>query len=136
MFKIIIKSKAEKRWVFKLLIVVLLSMSIYVVNRYYLKYLNLPYIGNILKNHLNDFIGGFVFSAYSNLVIVLSGREPIKKLSALMVLMLVASIMWEYVFPAIIKYSTSDIIDVCSYLLGALLYYFVMNKDNKTICKY
>ena len=130
------QSKVMKAWFTRLLIAVFIPMLLYVINRFYLKHLDIPYIGYLLKNHFNDFIGGFVFPSYLNLVLVLSGRNPILKFTSLFGIMLCVSLLWEYVFPLFLSYSTSDILDVLAYMLGTILYYFVMKKSNEIVCKH
>ena len=122
------QSKAKTMWVKRLLIAFSVAMTFYIANRFYLKHLNIPYIGHMLRNHFNDFIGGFVFPAYVNLLLILSGRKVIKRFVYLFLLMLGVSLLWEYVFPLVLPYSTSDILDIVAYMLGTLLYYFVMKK--------
>ena len=135
-FSNIKQSKAKMMWVRRLLIAVSIAMLLYIVNRFWLKHLKVPYIDYLLKNHFNDFIGGFVFPAYVNLVLVLSGRNPINNFGVLVLFMLGVSVIWEFVFPQFLSYSTSDILDVVAYMLGTLLYYFVMKKSNDIICKH
>ena len=115
------------------MIAVFIAMVLYTSNRFFLKHLDIPFIGYILKNHFNDFIGGFVFSAYTDLVLVFFGRTPIRSLWLLMLFMFGVSFLWEFLLPLFSHYSTSDIWDMAAYLLGAVLYYFVMKKDNDII---
>lgn len=132
-YKRIILSRIRVEWLKKHLIIVICALLLYVLNRFYLKNLGLPYISIILKNHFNDFIGGFVFPAYVNIILVVSNRFPINHFCHLFVFMLGVSLIWEYVFPLLLSYSTSDILDVFSYLLGTIIYYSIMHKENNKI---
>ena len=120
-------------WLKRQLTAVSLAMFLYVINRFFLKQLDIPYIGYILRCHLNDFIGGFVFPSYVNVLLVISNRKPLAGLGALLLFMLGVALLWEYVFPLILPYSTSDPWDVAAYLSGACLYYLVMKKHNRLV---
>ena len=128
-------SDARRLWLKRQLTAVSLALLIYVINRFFLKHLDIPYIGYILRCHLNDFIGGFVFPAYVNTLLIVSKRKPITKLGMLLLFMLGVALLWEYVFPLFLSYSTSDFWDVIAYLSGAYLYYLVMKKNNNMIAE-
>ncbi len=132
-FKKVKLSKIRVLWLKKHLISVFLALFVYTLNRFYLKHLNIPYVGIFLKNQFSDLIGGFVFPSYVNTLLVTTNRLPIKRFFSLFVFMLGVSLLWEYVFPIFLSYSTSDIYDVLAYQLGTILYYFIMYKDNNKI---
>ena len=46
-------------------------------------------------------------------------------------MMLCCGIIWEYIFPYLFAYSTSDILDVVSYVLGGITYCFLIKKVEK-----
>ena len=104
----------------------IITLIIYAFNRFFLKKINIPVFGYILKNHFNDFLGGFLFCCYVNAILVYTNRKQITKFWLLILFMLPVSISWEFVFPLFLKYSTSDIFDVICYLFGTITYYFVM----------
>lgn len=39
--------------------------------------------------------------------------------------MIFVGVIWEYIFPILLPYSTSDFFDVISYVLGGITYYFI-----------
>ena len=119
----------------KNIITFLIFFFIYIINRIFKKYISLPIIGYICKNHLNDFIGGFLFCIYVNMILILNNKKPICKFYILILFMLCVSLTWEYLFPLFLPYSTSDFFDVISYMLGTILYYLMFNKLNKNIIK-
>ena len=106
-------------------------MLIYCINRVLKRYINIPVIGYLCKCHLNDFIGGIVFCAYFNLILIAFERQTINKYYQIFIIILCTGIIWEYVFPIFLNYSISDIYDVLAYILGATVYYFIKKKGKE-----
>lgn len=76
--------------------------------------------------HLNDFIGGVAFMCYTNLLIDLVKPEVrFKKLSSILLFMLLCGLFWEYIAPFFVVGSVSDPLDVMSYALGGILYWLL-----------
>lgn len=115
-------------WLKKNIVFSTIIFFIYIVNRLIKSYINIPIVGYICKCHLNDFIGGMLFCSYVNIVLVLNSKKPLIKLNNLIIFMFMVSIAWEYIFPLILSYSTSDIFDVLSYLLGTIAYHLFVKK--------
>lgn len=103
--------------------IIVVAMTIYAINRITKTYNNIPVIGYLCKCHINDCIGGIVFSAYVNIVLGLWKYPPITKLFHICVMMLCCGVVWEYVCPLFLDYSVSDFWDILSYVLGGVLYY-------------
>ena len=129
-------STVRANWIRKNIIILLFFLTIYIFNRIFKSYIDIYIIGYICKCHLNDFIGGIVFCIYTNFVLIFNNKKPITNFIQLFLLMLIVSLIWEYFFPLILPYSTSDILDVFSYLLGTITYYsltykiFIFKKDS------
>jgi hypothetical protein len=117
----------------KNIIVFLIFFFLYIINRIFKKYITIPIIGYICKNYLNDFIGGLIFCIYVNMILVIAKKKPISNICLLILFMLFVSIIWEFVFPIFLSYSTSDIYDVVAYILGTFIYYLIFRKDNRDI---
>lgn len=100
--------------------------SLYIVNRFLKPYVAVPIAGYFLKNYFNDVIGGFLFCSYVNTILIMNHKKPIVSGIRLLLLMIPVAVSWEYVFPLILTYSTSDLIDVFMYLLGTALYYLLI----------
>ena len=111
----------------------LIVFIIYVLNRFILKSLDLPYISYFLKNHFNDFLGGILFCCYVNALLFYNKKKLITNFFLLFSFMLIVSIIWEYIFPLFLKYSTSDMLDIIAYMCGTFLYYLLLNKYNKKL---
>ncbi len=110
-------------WIKRNVILLVIFMTIYVLNRHFKAYIDWKFIGYICRCHLNDYLGGAVFCIYLNMVLVLGRHRPILDLRVLLLVMFGVSLLWEYFFPIFLSYSTSDIFDVCAYMLGTLTYY-------------
>lgn len=119
-----------KRELKKELSVIAVSMTIYIVNRIFKYKIDMPVIGYLCRCHLNDFIGGIVFTGYVNLLLESGNRKPLRKLRQILLLMLIAGISWEYVIPVFIHRGTADFYDIIAYELGGLLYWEIF-RDRK-----
>lgn len=115
-------------WIKINLAVIAVVMPIYILNRIYKTHIQNEVLSYICVAHLNDFIGGMVFCVYLNLVLILARKQPLTRFSVIMVVMLAVALLWEYFFPLFLPYSTSDIFDVCAYMLGAIVYCLVVEK--------
>ena len=113
-------------WIKKNIIVSIIFFSIYLINRFINIYTNNNFINILFDYYLNDYIGGFLFCSYINVVLIIFHKKPITKFKILFPIMIVVSIMWEYLFPIFLKYSTSDFYDVVAYLLGTCTYYLLL----------
>lgn len=100
--------------------------SLYIANRFLRPYVDVPITGYFFKNYFNDLIGGFLFCSYVNTILIMNHKKPIVSGIRLFLLMIPVAVSWEYVFPLILTYSTSDWIDVFMYLLGTALYYLLI----------
>ena len=107
----------------------LVFFPLYLINRLIKAYIEFPVLGYLCQCHLNDYIGGIIFCAYLNITIILGHRKPILSLIPLCSIMLGVSLLWEYFFPLILPYSTSDPWDVAAYMLGTLTYYIVARRS-------
>jgi len=114
--------------------VLLLSLALYCSNRFILKPLSQQgIIGNILRNHFNDYLGAIVFLAYTNILVVCAGY-PAKRINSfipILCLGLLCAIVWEGLLPLILPYSTADFLDCIAYLLGAITYWVINNAQIK-----
>lgn len=74
--------------------------------------------------HLNDLFGGLAFMCYTNLLIDLVKPEVrFKRLSSILVFILLCGLFWEFVAPAFVEDSVSDPLDIAAYALGGFLYW-------------
>lgn len=83
-------------------------------------------IAYISTCHLNDFIGGFAFMCYVNLLLdLIKPQARFKSPLAILIFISMCGLFWEYAAPAFIAESVSDPIDVLSYTLGGLVYWLM-----------
>ncbi len=113
-------------WIKKNLIFSIIFFIVYLINRFINIQINIHFINILFNYYLNDFIGGFLFCSYINVILIIFHKDPLTKFKILFPIMLVASIMWEYFFPIFLKYSTTDFYDVVAYLLGTCTYYLLL----------
>ena len=98
------------------------SVLIYVINRKFLIYTDIPVFSYLCQCHLNDFLCGGVFISYINLLFRFGNRKPCYSLIFIIPITLVAGIFWEYVAPLFLHSMVSDFWDVAAYLFGSLIY--------------
>ncbi|MCR2034528.1 hypothetical protein [Adlercreutzia mucosicola] len=74
--------------------------------------------------HLNDFLGGAAFLAYTNLLLDLVRSDMrIRRLATSLVYLFFCGLFWEYAAPLFIRASTADPLDLVAYLAGAVVYW-------------
>ena len=112
-------------WLKKNFFIFIIFFIIYIINRFLKPVTGIFILDAMLRNHLNDYIGGIFFCIYVNLLLLYSKKKSILKFKFLFLLMIIVSILWEYFFPLFLNYSTSDKYDILAYLLGTLTYYTI-----------
>lgn len=118
----------RSNWIKRNLTIFAIVFPVYLLNRIIKTYIEIPILGYLCNCHLNDYIGGIVFCIYLNMLLVFCRRKPVTLLSHLCIIMICVSLLWEYLFPLILPYSTSDILDVAAYMLGTFTYYMCIRK--------
>ena len=111
----------------------LITMLIYIVNRFWLKHMiTQPIISYILKCHFNDFCGGIVFLAYVNMLITGSryNGAQIRTLPLCLMTGVFISLCWEGLGPLLLSYSTGDWLDALAYLAGCFVYWLICEWRN------
>lgn len=122
-------SSIRSNWIKRNITIFIIFFLLYLVNRFLKPTTNIYLIDYILQCHFNDFIGAIIFCVYTNTILVISKRrKPIFNFWVLLVYMLIIAICWEFLFPIILPYSTSDFLDVIAYLFGTIVY-FLLNID-------
>lgn len=118
----------------KELLFIIPMMIVYVLNRLFKNYIDIPVIGYLCRCHLNDFIGGGVFLCYINILLIMCKQKPNHSIIFVLIMTLLASVCWEYIAPIFLVYSVSDPYDVAAYILGGIFYmeymknYFIIRK--------
>ena len=100
--------------------------SVICIILYLLNKLNFFYRYEIIRWYLNDIICGYIFSlVVSELYRFFLKREI--SMRNLFLLLILASIFWEFIYPFIDFRSTKDYFDILAYFIGYILYYTVFN---------
>ena len=106
------------------------SMLLYLVNRFFLKRLEIDGpLCRLIQWQLNDFLGEIVFLCYVNILVKAGEYQRIVKLPSILLVVLMTCIAWEYIIPFFIKYSTTDIKDCFAYLLGGITYWLIQQAE-------
>lgn len=116
--------------------ILMITMTLYLLNRVCKSYINIPFIGYICRCHLNDFFGGIVFMAYINLLLFNYKKIRIANLLHTILIMIICGILWEYFFPLFLPYSISDFYDVIAYVVGGIVYQLIIITITKRRNKY
>lgn len=111
------------------IIVGLTSLLLYLLNKYYLRIvLYYPFF----RFYFNDVLAGIVILAYSNIVISLSKvKFNLVSFKNIVIFNLLIGLFWEYVTPLYYSKSTGDPLDVVAYVLGGIVYYFIIKIFNR-----
>ncbi len=115
------------------LLLIIVSAILFYGNEVMKLKIKIPYIGYLLKNHYNDFLGGISFIALVNVILLFSKYNKIKKLKHILIIGLICSIAWELVTPVFVSESIGDFWDVISYGLGFTLYWIIKRYISKDI---
>ncbi len=126
------------------IIIICCSMSVYGFNRFFLKrILSNGYFEQLLKFHLNDFLGCIVLIALTNLLIIYNGKgiKKIESLFSCVGFSIICCVFWEGIAPLLLSYSTSDWKDCVAYLLGGCTYWVILKfmgytKEYDKVTKY
>jgi hypothetical protein len=110
---------------------ILLSAILFYINELIKFKVDVPYLGYLLRNHYNDFWGGFSFMALLNVILLFSKYNKIKKLTIILLFGLMCSIFWEVITPIFLVTSTGDFWDFVSYILGFSFYWLIKKLKNK-----
>ncbi|NLL31048.1 MAG: hypothetical protein GX258_08435 [Clostridiales bacterium] len=113
------------------ILLVLLSAILFYINEGIKFKVDIPYLGYLLRNHYNDFLGGISFMALLNLILLFSKYNKIKKLKLILLVALGCSIFWEVITPIFLVTSTGDFYDFIAYTLGFTLYWIIKRFKNK-----
>jgi hypothetical protein len=98
------------------------SLSLYALNNYLLKGLDIPGLDVFLVSYFNDVLAGVLILSYTNLLLHLVKRV-MSKLLTIFAFILCCSFVWEFVAPYFKAGAVFDWFDFVAYQLGGLLYW-------------
>lgn len=106
----------------------IVCLCIYALNRLTNQLYYVPYASYVLRYHFNDYLAGIVFLAYLNIILGISVYKEYSVVRWDLVILtgIIIGIFWEFITPMYKSDSTSDIIDVFCYILGAISYKLII----------
>ncbi len=109
----------KKQWEQNRLDIILMgiSLSIYLMNKFWLKRIVLHWF---IQCYLNDVMAGVCFSAICQLLMCFWMKRKIRSSENILLLYL-AGAYWEFIAPLYLPQATTDICDLPAYLLGGLI---------------
>lgn len=116
-------------------------ICLYVINRFLL----LPWLGSAVQNPqgtgtvmevLHRFLSGYGADVlagawilcFLNLLLVWSGRQPVRRMVPAVLFVLGCGLFWEYITPLYLARSVSDPLDVAVYLTGGIFYMMMFER--------
>ena len=105
---------------------IIIVLSLYLFNNNCLKSISEGIAREFFICYFNDLICPLFFLSYCNIFLLTAGRE-LRGLVAILMLMLSAGIIWEFLAPVIKDGSVTDPIDLICYLVGGGVYWIILN---------
>lgn len=112
--------------IFLIAIVVIL----YLINNLFIKKHSSGLANLFFSGYFNDLLCPIAFLSYIN-ILLLTRNIEITKPKTVILICLVSSIIWELLTPLIKKNSVGDPIDVLCYVLGGLVYCYIIAREAK-----
>ena len=78
-----------------------------------------------LSGYGADVLAGAWILCFLNLLLVWSGRKPVRCMVAAMLFVFGCGIFWEYITPLYLSRTVSDSVDVAAYLVGGCVYMLI-----------
>ena len=103
--------------------VLLVCVLVYALNELYLKD-----IYTLCRCHLNDLIAMSLLLSYSNILFIMNNRKMGNKF--IIALTFICCIIWEYGAKLVKLNSTIDYLDMCCYIIGAIVYIILRRMNN------
>lgn len=100
-------------------------MGLYLLNRFWLKYVTHGMVQYFCRCHLNDLLCPLVVLPYIEIWLIYVNWE-VKSFLGIISIVLFCGLIWEYVIPRFGTGSVSDPIDMIMYIIGALFYYILL----------
>ena len=81
-------------------------------------------MNNVFRsNYLNDLLAMPLLLSYSNCIYILNKKTF--KITSIITLFIVCSIMWEFITPIFLSKSTKDYLDILQYFIGTIIYILI-----------
>lgn len=84
-------------------------------------------LGEFMRNHFNDCVGGLGFVAYTNILFdLIKPKYRLKNPLIIISYIFVCGLCWEYVCPLFVKPNVADWWDMVAYVVGAAVYWCIL----------
>lgn len=107
-------------------ILIVVITLLYFVNNYILKKHTIGFLNYYFICYFNDLICPLFFLSYVNMLLITIGKK-ITKLMCILFICVLTGVVWEFFAPFIKNSSTTDFCDIVCYILGGVLYYFIIS---------
>jgi hypothetical protein len=114
----------QKCYRFENLMIFTISILMYVLNTLIFSKITSFKLNYFFNCYFNDLLAPILLLSYINLLLSIL-KEKIYSLKYLILIILLCSIVWEYLIIYFKPNSVSDPLDVLFYLLGTLIYWFL-----------
>ena len=85
-------------------------------------------VSYFMRCYFNDIFGSTLFLLFLNLVYSFLFPKYVVRFYHVEILMLICGVLWEYFTPLYRSDTTTDIIDVFAYLLGGVIYWYILGR--------
>ena len=89
-----------------------------------------------LSGYGADVLAGAWILCFLNLLLVWSGRKPVRCMVAAMLFVFGCGIFWEYITPLYLSRTVSDSVDVAAYLVGGCVYMLIERRGSTRFQRY
>lgn len=115
-------------------IIIMIVFVLYETNNNFLKYINLHFLNVFFNFYFNDLLCPFGFFSTVNVLLDNISEwyvlprflcHGFYNLKEIFIMILIASVYWEIIYPYYHKQSVSDIVDIAMYICGAVGYWLI-----------
>ena len=107
------------------IILIIIVLALYILNNTYLKHATSGIVQYMLICHFNDLMCPLFLMSYANLLLLTVGRKVVS-LKGILFIVIPAGLIWEFFAPFIKPSTTTDLYDLLCYVVGGVLYYFIV----------
>lgn len=85
-------------------------------------------VAYFMRCYFNDIFGSTIFLLFLNLVHSFLIKKNVVSFYHVELLMLICGVLWEFLTPLYRSDTTTDIIDIFAYLLGGVIYWYILGR--------
>ena len=107
------------------IILIITVLALYFLNNTYFKHATSGIVQHMFICHFNDLICPSFLMSYANLLLLTVGKRVVS-LKGILFIIIPAGLIWEFFAPFIKPSTTTDLYDLLCYVIGGVLYYFIV----------